>query len=249
MATPSEVLNLARGEIGYSRWTDPEPGSKYGRWYARLTGNSYYGTSGVPYCAMFTSWVFFNANQSCPGLPGAYCPWILSAGRNAGQLVSTSQAQAGDVVLFDWDKNGEADHVGIVESNNGSYLTCIEGNTSDGNNSNGGLVMRRTRAYSTVIGIIRPKWGSEIMTDKEMEILGNSILDRGVEIANGTWVPVGKVIAGTYDEVMRKDDPSGRNVLMKDHDHLKWMAKVQGEQTEKLDAIIEVLGRIADKLG
>ena len=36
MATASEVLRIAAGEIGYSRWTDPQPGTKYGRWYACL---------------------------------------------------------------------------------------------------------------------------------------------------------------------------------------------------------------------
>ena len=35
MATASEVLRIAAGEIGYSRWTDPQPGTKYGRWYAQ----------------------------------------------------------------------------------------------------------------------------------------------------------------------------------------------------------------------
>ena len=29
MATASEVLRIAAGEIGYSRWTDPQPGTKY----------------------------------------------------------------------------------------------------------------------------------------------------------------------------------------------------------------------------
>ena len=46
MATASEVLRIAAGEIGYSRWTDPQPGTKYGRWYAQSHG-SYYGASGV----------------------------------------------------------------------------------------------------------------------------------------------------------------------------------------------------------
>ena len=60
MATASEVLRIAAGEIGYSRWTDPQPGTKYGRWYAQSHG-SYYGASGVPFCAMFVSWVMSRA--------------------------------------------------------------------------------------------------------------------------------------------------------------------------------------------
>ena len=43
MATPNDVLNIAAKEVGYSRWTDPQPGTKYGRWYAELTKSPYFG--------------------------------------------------------------------------------------------------------------------------------------------------------------------------------------------------------------
>ncbi len=150
MGTVSDVLRIARGEIGYSRWDDPEEGTKYGRWYADLVGEPYYGASGVPYCAMFTSWVLDQAGVGCAGIPGAYCPWIVNAGRSEGRTVETYNAQPGDVVLFDWGNDGESDHVGIVEENGGWYLQCIEGNT------NNGQVARRTREYGTICCVIRP---------------------------------------------------------------------------------------------
>ena len=53
----ADVIRIAAAEVGYSRWSDPEQGTKYGRWYAEKTGSGYYGTNGVPYCAMFVSWV------------------------------------------------------------------------------------------------------------------------------------------------------------------------------------------------
>lgn len=89
----------------------------------------------------------------------------------------------------------------------------------------------------------------DMITNEQIELIGQSVWDRGVQLSNGKWVESGKVLAGTYEEVMRTDDPSGRDVLMKDHDHIKWMAKVQAQQTEKLDAILQVLERIANKLG
>lgn len=157
MATANQVLDIARSQLGYCRWDDPLSGSKFGRWYGDLVGDSYYGSSGVPYCAMFVTWCLYQAGQGAPGIPGAYCPWILTAGKNAGRTVSTPSAQPGDLVLFDWGGDGVADHIGFVESNNGSYLTCLEGNTT-GADGRSGSVARRTRAYSTVIGIIRPEW-------------------------------------------------------------------------------------------
>lgn len=150
----NDVLAIAAAEIGYSRWNDPEAGTKYGRWYEQsidqCSTNYDYGASGVPFCAMFDSWVFDQAGAVKAGLPGAYCPSILSTAKKAGKVISAASAQPGDNVLFDWDGDGTADHIGIVELNTGSYLQTIEGNT------NNGCVARRTRAYSTVIGIIRP---------------------------------------------------------------------------------------------
>ena len=148
MATASEVLRIAAGEIGYSRWTDPQPGTKYGRWYAQSHG-SYYGASGVPFCAMFVSWVMSRAGQAFPGLPAAYVPYVLSAGRS--RAVSTRSAKPGDIVIFNWD-GGVVDHIGFVEANHGSYIQTIEGNT------NNGRVARRTRAWNTIAAILRPAY-------------------------------------------------------------------------------------------
>lgn len=164
MATANDILRVAAAEIGYSRWNDPLNGTKYGRWYAQKTNSSYFGTNGVPYCAMFVSWVFDQCGQTMPGLPSASCSVIRNATRGTRYQVSNIRdAKAGDVVLFDWDPAGGngPDHVGIVEKNCGSYLQTIEGNTSSGNSgsqSNGGGVYRRTRAWSTVYMIIRPDY-------------------------------------------------------------------------------------------
>lgn len=158
------MLAEARKWIGYSRWTDPEQGTVFGRFYAQLVGSSYYGTNGVPYCAMFVSYVFNKAGATCAGLPEAYCPYILNEAKAAGKVLSDKKkAQPGDVVLFDWGGDGVCDHVGIVEKNFGSYIQTIEGNTSSGSSgsqSNGGGVYRRTRAWSSVRAVVRPSWGA-----------------------------------------------------------------------------------------
>lgn len=182
MATANDVLRIAAGEIGYSRWTDPQQGTKYGRWYAQKTGDSYYGQSGVPYCAMFVSWVFDQAGQSVPGLPGAYCPYIKRDGINAGLRVNKYQAKPGDIVLFDWGGDGVPDHVGVVEVNRGSYLQTLEGNTStgtSGSQGNGGVVARRTRSFGTINTILRPQYGvsqnsqpAPVSTDGKLDVDG-----------------------------------------------------------------------------
>lgn len=180
----ASVLSVARGQIGYSRWSDPEAGTRYGRWYAKKTGNSYYGQSGVPYCAMFVSYVFAQAGASCAGLPGAYCPTMLSAA--SGHTVPKAQARPGDVVYFDWGGDGIVDHVGIVEANNGSHLTTIEGNTSSGasgSQGNGGGVYRRTRSFGVVRAVVRPSYSGAPKPASN----GTATASRGTVAVDGWW--------------------------------------------------------------
>lgn len=161
--TASKALAWAASQIGYTRWDDPEEGSLYGRWYAKKHG-TYYGTSGVPFCAMFASWCLTDDDGASviPGGDFAYVPYGINAARSAGQLVAPSNAAPGDLICFDWDGDGVADHVGLVEANYGSWVQTIEGNTSSGaagSQSNGGGVWRRTRDWDSVCAVIRPSYG------------------------------------------------------------------------------------------
>lgn len=164
MATANDVLRIAAGEIGYNRWDDPQQGTKYGRWYAQITNSPYFGTNGIPFCAMFVSYVLNQAGQKCAGFPTASCGSALSGAKAAGIVLSNIRnTQAGDIVIFDWGKKDNShDHVGFVELNKGGYIQTVEGNTSpsnSGSQGNGGGVYRRTRDWSVVQAIIRPVYG------------------------------------------------------------------------------------------
>ncbi len=166
MASANKVLSIAAGEVGYSRWDDPQAGTKYGRAFAKKVGNSYYGNSGVPYCCMFVWWVLDWAGMTVPGMPTASCTALRNACANAGMIVPKMSAQPGDIVIFDWpgSRDGANDHVGFVELNKGNYIQTIEGNTSSGasgSQGNGGVVARRTRDWSVVQDVIRPAYGSD----------------------------------------------------------------------------------------
>lgn len=161
MATASDILRTASGEIGYTRWADPDHGTKYGRWYAGLTKSPYFGQNGVPFCAMGVSWVFDQCGQKCPGLPSASCTAIYNSAKKAGAVLANKRgARPGDLVIFDWaNVAGPCDHIGIVEANMGSHVQTIEFNTSNASNTNGGGVYRRTRDWSVVQAVIRPPYG------------------------------------------------------------------------------------------
>lgn len=205
----SEVLRIAAAEIGYNRWDDPEPGTKCGRDYATRHG-AYFATSGVPYCAMFVTWVLRQAGVRIPGGDFAYVPYGINAARNEGRLIPARQARPGDLAAFDWDGDGVADHVGVVEANRWSHLQTIEGNTSSGahgSQSNGGGVYRRTRSFDEVAAVWRPYydeapasraaerpaigleadgyWG-EATTRLLQEVLGTPV-DGAVSSQDSTW--------------------------------------------------------------
>ena len=237
MSAAKNVLYCARQWIGYSRWDDPEPGTVFGRWYAELVGDSYFGESGIPYCAMFVSYCLNWAGIDAAGLPGAYVPWILSANSDAGRLVANEDAQPGDLVMFDWQGDGVADHIGIVEENHADegWMQTIEGNTSSGSGgsqSNGGGVYRRARNYNSIIGVARPYYETQ---EEEDDMLTEH---------------QDKLLATIYEQVTGTCDPTGRGIELCDHDHIKWIGKQVADNADyikavdaKLDKLIEALGK------
>lgn len=110
---------------------------KFGAWY---------GWNGVAWCAMFVSYCYTAAgSKNTKKLARwAYCPYIVAdarAGRNG--LTVTKSPKPGDVVLFDREKDGVANHVGLFDHwiKEGVTFASVEGNTSPANASNGGQVV------------------------------------------------------------------------------------------------------------
>jgi hypothetical protein len=62
-----------------------------------------------------------------------YCPTIKSWGQKKGIWGNSGQytPKAGDAILFDWDKDGTTDHIGIVEKVANGKVYTIEGNSSN----------------------------------------------------------------------------------------------------------------------
>lgn len=152
MATRADILRVAKGEIGYSRWADKENGTKYGRWYARAVGNDMFAASGVPYCDMFVSWVLSTVGIAWRS---AYVPGRESEARARGVLIDKWDVRPGDAVTFDFDGAGIAQHIGIVDvpPNSAGILYTIDGNTTwgtGGPQDNGGVVARRERSINDV---------------------------------------------------------------------------------------------------
>jgi hypothetical protein len=147
----AEALAESHKHIGYKESPAGSNRTRFGKWY---------GLDGNPWCAMFVTWCYVAAGSKAfvKGERYAYVPYIVQdarAGRNG--LSVTHSPAPGDVVCYDWD-GGVADHVGLFEgwgSSSHDAFTAIEGNTSVGNDSNGGEVMRRSRRITQVEAFVR----------------------------------------------------------------------------------------------
>ena len=148
-----KALAEASKYIGVS---EQPPGSN------KVMFSEWYGMTG-PWCLMFVTYCFVKAGSKSfvKGRKYAYCPYLLTdakAARNGLRVVPKNEARVGDIVLFDWNKDGTADHVGIVvrpPAKKNARFTTIEGNTSGTNPSDGGMVATMSRVTSDVIAFVR----------------------------------------------------------------------------------------------
>ena len=153
----AKLMAVCAEDVGYVEGKNND--TKFGKWY---------GLNFNPWCAMSASKKFFDAGLiktvAANNKPKGYAScaeWYKYLVKNH-QLVPVGQAQAGDLIFYDWNGDGIPDHVGICKGNNKTlkYLNVYEGNTSSGNagsQNNGDGYYLRKRTYGNIIGIGRPK--------------------------------------------------------------------------------------------
>ena len=149
-----DVLNKAQSQDGTVESPPNSNKTAYGLWYQP-------NLNGQKWCAMFVSWVFHHAGhplghiQTKNGIH--HCQSAHNYYKEKGKI--TSNPQPGDIVIYDWEGNGYADHIGIFIKWTNAAQTAIEaweGNTSTSNNSDGGGVMKRIRSRNLIKSFINP---------------------------------------------------------------------------------------------
>lgn len=145
MATASDVLRVARSQLGY---TATSTSGKFCDWY---------GMRGY-WCAMFVSWVAAQAGATSIIPRHSYTPtgaaWFKKRGRwHSG----TRGLTPGDIVYFDFGL-GRISHVAIFEGWDRGRVVTIDGNTGSSGGRSGGRVLRRARAPRYVVGYGRPAY-------------------------------------------------------------------------------------------
>ena len=128
---PQDVIAIAQTQLGYTESTKnymvTEDGetvkgyTRYGAWY------------GDPYAdwdAMFVSFCLHYAGVEDVPM-GADCGSWATAWADGFVPAQSHEAAAGDLVFFDRDGDGAADHVGLVTGVTDSGFTAIEGDVED----------------------------------------------------------------------------------------------------------------------
>ncbi|GAB2695951.1 CHAP domain-containing protein [Nocardia thraciensis] len=136
--TVDGILNNVRGELGTREGAgDSLPGKPY--------------NINDAWCASFASWAWDKAGYDVNWTNKNYVPAIWADAQKMDLARNITEAQPGDMIIFDWNGDGRQDHVGIVESRDGDKITTIEGNSSD-------MVKRNnyTIGESSLVGVVKP---------------------------------------------------------------------------------------------
>jgi hypothetical protein len=119
---------------------------KYGLWY---------GMNGVPWCAIFCSYCFGHTGTT--RFRYSYVPAVHSDAQYCrNRLCVVRSPSPGDMACYTFGGVADA-HIEFFERwiVQGSTFSAVGGNTGEGNDANGGAVMRRTRYVSNVNAFVR----------------------------------------------------------------------------------------------
>ena len=129
-----DVLAIAETQLGYREsqinYIVTDEGevrgyTRYGDWY----GDGYdYGD----WCAMFASFCLYYTGVGDAYPTNAYCPFWVNELTELGyyKIPYEYVPESGDLIFFDWERDGIVDHVGFVEKVEGTIVHTIEGNSN-----------------------------------------------------------------------------------------------------------------------
>jgi hypothetical protein len=92
--------------------------------------------SRVEWCATFTAWVYRENERGWPEISAPYTTRALvDHYRGQGAFIEGSDSGAdiapGDLIFFDWNGDGHAQHIGIVIGRDEQFVYTVEGNSGD----------------------------------------------------------------------------------------------------------------------
>ena len=164
----------------------------YGSGHRRIV-DTYNGQNPLPvgyklkidddWCAAFvTAMSILSGNYALTGGECGVERFVQNEFQPKGIWLGKVRPQAGDIIIFDWDANRWADHIGYVESVSGDTVYTIEGNSGSPS-----AVRRQSYTWNMwqIKGYARPKWGDA--SPAPLSSGGKSIDAIAQEVLTGAW--------------------------------------------------------------
>jgi hypothetical protein len=144
--TAAALIAAALAEVGTVEQGDNL--TKYGE---------YTGANGLPWCGSFVNWC---ANEAAVKIPS-----MVSTAAGAQKMKDQGRwkvlPKLGDLCFMDFPHDGvdRISHIGIVVEVALRSVLCVEGNTGNKDQRNGGMVMVKERFLGKeIVGFARPKY-------------------------------------------------------------------------------------------
>lgn len=166
--TASQVITYAKKFVRKAKYGSP---NAFTKWY-------YGNNTAAPWCAIFVYYCLAHTSgktlmTGCGNK--AYVPTVWNWAKAKGYTRKTPAK--GDLVIFDWQKDNVADHIGFVLADKGSTVQTLEGNTSNVSNGNGGCVQIRTRSKTLIKGYVRLPYAKASSSLKTGKVIAKSGLN------------------------------------------------------------------------
>ena len=199
------VLEIARGELGYTEYPPGSNRTKYWEAYDPAW-------QGQPWCVAFLWWCFREAGEASAffgGAKTASCGTLLRWYKARGLTVPGEKLAEGDIVLFNFHGGGEPEHCGLVTNVLAhGWIQTIEGNTSpgaEGSQDNGGCAALKRRYMRQIVGVCRPEYKEENMEHTDYE---GHWAERAIR-----WAIQKELMTGYPDGTFRPEQPVTRGEL------------------------------------
>ena len=158
-----KVIELAKAEVGYV-----EGKSNFNK-FAPIAGHA----NNEPWCNTFISAIFIQAGIREAIPITASCAATLAWGIKNKRIIQTEKAKRGDLIIFDFTKSGQSQHIGLAIKRFNRLtktIKTVEGNTGETSQANGEGVYLKTRSKNFIVAVIRPLYETPGASNREKVI-------------------------------------------------------------------------------
>lgn len=185
------IASVALGEVGYKEGRNNN--NKYGQ---------YFNANNQAWCSYFVMWCCEQAgyNARAKGFDGGCSSW-----KSQSNVSSFTSLQPGDVVVYVFDRQYSAQHVGIfIGYNPDGSFESVEGNTTGYHSGDGEGVYQKTRYVSNVVGAVRLSGSSPGSSQGYYSSNSGGAVTPGSDTSQSPTSVPRVTYDVTYEEVSRK---------------------------------------------